>query len=60
MTRRAKIWWVVALLFSVVNLAGAVSAVLQAEPIHAGIHAGLMVLGVYLVWRLAPRRVAEY
>lgn len=60
MTRSARIGWVVAVLFSVVNLGGAAFAAVQAEPIHAGVHAGLLVLGVYLVWRLAPRRAAGY
>jgi hypothetical protein len=60
MTRRAKIWRVVAVLFVVVNLAGGVYAALRGEVLHAGIHAALMLLGQYAVWRLTPRRVASY
>lgn len=60
MTRRSKVWWVVAVVFSLVNLAGAIFAALQGEPVHTGIHGGLLLIGGYLVWRLAPKRVAEY
>jgi hypothetical protein len=60
MTRRSKVWLVVALLFTLVNLVGAVMAALQGELLHGGTHAGLALLGAYLVWRLAPRRVASY
>lgn len=60
MTRRSRIWFVVAVLFSLVNMGGAVFAALKGEPVHTGIHAGLLLIGGYLVWRLAPKRVAEY
>ncbi len=61
MLRSAKFWWVVAVLFTLINLGGGVfAAAFQGEPMHAGVHAGLTVLGLYLVWRLAPRRVATY
>lgn len=58
MTRRSRIWLVVAALFSVVNLAGGVVAAAQAEPIHASVHAALALLGAFLVWRLLPSRPA--
>ena len=58
MTRRAKIWRVVAVLFLVGNLAGGVVAALDGELLHTGVHAGLLLLGAYLVWRLAPRHRA--
>lgn len=60
MTRRSKVWLAVAVLFIVVNLIGAVMAALQGELLHTGIHAGLVLLGEYFVWRLAQRRVAHY
>jgi len=60
MTRRSKVWLVVAVLFTVVNAAGGVMAVLRGELLHAGMHAGLVLLGEYFVWRLAPRRIASY
>lgn len=59
MTRRSKVWLVVAVLFISVNLAGAGIAAVQGELLHTGVHAGLLLLGAYLVWRLAPRRYAR-
>jgi hypothetical protein len=57
-TRRSKVWLVVAVLFVVVNLGGGVFAAAQGELLHAGTHAGLLLLGVYAVGRLARRRPA--
>ena len=56
MTRRSKVWLVVAVLFTFVNLGGAVIAAVRGELLHTGMHVGLLLLGAYLVWRLAPRR----
>jgi hypothetical protein len=47
-------------LFSVINLLGAGMALAQWELLHAGLHVGLLLLGAYFVWRLAPDRVASY
>ena len=58
MTRRAKVWLVVALLFLVGNLAGAVVAAAAGEMHHAGVHVGLALLGAYLAWRVTRGRVA--
>ena len=55
MTRRAKVWLVLAVLFIVVNLAGGVFAAARGELLHTGLHAGL----AYLMWRLALRRDAS-
>lgn len=61
MTRRsAKLWWVAAILFALVNLAGEVWAAVHFELAHACIHGLLLLFGIYLVWRLAPRRTAAY
>src|SRR5215207_7625521 len=60
MTRRAKIWWVVAVLFTILNVVGAGYAAVQGGLLHAGVHGGLAYLGAYLIWRLSPRRVANY
>ena len=60
MTRRAKIWLAVAVLFTVINVLGGVFAALQGELAHTGIHVALALLGEYVVWRLWPRRVASY
>jgi hypothetical protein len=49
---------VVAVLFILANLAGAVVAAAQGELLHSGFHTGLLLLTVYLVRRLAPRRLA--
>jgi hypothetical protein len=56
MTRRSKIWLVVAVLFGIANLAGAGFAAAQGEVHHAATHIGLALLGAYAVWWLAPRR----
>lgn len=58
MTRRSKVWLVVAVLFLVVNLVGAGVAAADGEWLHAGIHAGLLLPGAYLVRWLARRRYA--
>lgn len=55
MTRRSKIWRVVAALFTVGNLGGAAYAAVLGEGLHTGAHIALMLLGAYVVWRLAPR-----
>jgi hypothetical protein len=59
MTRRSRIWLVVAALFSLINVAGAVFAAARREWLHAGTHIGLALLGAYAVWWLAPSRTAR-
>ncbi len=56
MTRRSKVWLVVAVLFTFLNFVGGVFAAARGELLHTGIHAGLLLLGAYLVRRLASRR----
>jgi hypothetical protein len=58
MTRRAKIGLVMAVLFLLVNLGGAAFAAIGGELLHTGIHAGLLLLGVGLVWWLTSRHDA--
>lgn len=60
MTRSFNGWWVVAVLFSVVNLAGAVFSAVQEEQLHTDLHVALLLIGAYFVWRLAPRRVGSH
>lgn len=55
MTRRAKIWRVIAALFVVVNVGGAGVALLSGEPLHAAAHIAVIVVA-YPVWRLVTRR----
>ena len=56
MTRqRAKLWFVVASLFTLANVAGAGMAAVAGEVLHTAAHVGLVLLGAYFVWRLAPR-----
>jgi hypothetical protein len=60
MNRRSRIWPVLAVLFTLVNAAGAVFAADRREVLHTGVHAALTVLGAWLVWLLvrgpgAPR-----
>ena len=60
MTRRSKIWLVVALLFMALNLLAAGFALAGWELHHAGIHVALVLPAAFLAWRLAPKRVASY
>ena len=56
MTRqRAKLWFIVASLFTLVNLGGAGVAAVAGEGLHTAAHVVLGLLGAYFVWRLAPR-----
>ena len=54
MSARSKGLWVAAVLFTVVNLAGAVMAAWEGEALHAALHVALACLGAYGVQRLAP------
>ena len=58
--RRTRIWWLVAVLFTLVNMGGAVVAALNGEVLHADVHGALTFVGAYFVWRLSSRRVADY
>lgn len=58
MTRR-KVWLGAAVLFCLVNLAGAVMAAAAGELLHAEIHAGLLLLGAYYVRRIRLPGAAE-
>ncbi len=55
MFRNTRAWLVVASLFTLINAVGAGYAAAEGEGLHASSHAGLMLLGTYLVWRLATR-----
>ena len=59
MTRRAKIWLAVDVLFTLGNVAGGVYAGLLGEVLHAGVHAGLALIGALLAWPLLARREGE-
>jgi hypothetical protein len=59
MTRRARIWRIVAALFTIINLVGAGFAVAAGEWPHTGVHVVLAVLGGYWMSRLAAGRVEE-
>ena len=56
MDRRSKRWMAAALLFLLVNVAGAAYAAMQGEIRHAGLHIVLLLPGLYLVRRLAANR----
>ncbi len=51
MSRRSKIWLVLAVLFTIANFGGGVFAAMEGEPVHAGGHAALLLLGAYLTLR---------
>jgi hypothetical protein len=56
MTRqRARLWFVVASLFTLANIGGAAMAAVGAEVLHMAAHIGLVLLGAYFVLRLGPR-----
>jgi hypothetical protein len=56
MTRqRAKLWFVAASLFTLINLGGAGMAAVGGGVLHTAAHVALVLLGAYFVWRLAPR-----
>lgn len=52
---RGRIWLVVAVLFSMVNLVAAGMAASQTQWVHAGIHVALSLLGFVVVWRMVMR-----
>ncbi len=54
MSARSKGFWVAAVIFAAVNLAGAVLAAWEGEALHAALHVALACLGAYGVQRLAP------
>ena len=53
--QRAKRWLAAASLFTLINLGGAGMAAVAGEVLHTAAHVGLLILGEYFVWRLAPR-----
>ena len=60
MARRPTVWLVIAVLFTVLNLA---LAALAAAHVHThwhqlAVHGGLLLVGVWWVWRLTSRRAA--
>ena len=60
MTRRThNVWLVVATLFTLANVAGAVAAGIAHESLHAGSHVLLAIFGGWLALRLSPWRSAR-
>lgn len=57
MSRRSRIWLVVAALFTLINLVGTGMAAVSGEVLHTFVHAVLVLPGAFLVWRLLPRRM---
>ncbi|MCR4341543.1 MAG: hypothetical protein NUW01_16820 [Gemmatimonadaceae bacterium] len=55
MTRRTKLWLYGSLLFALLNAGGAVFAAAFGEVAHAGGHVVLLLLGLYVARRVAPR-----
>ena len=52
MARRSTVWKVVAGLFTLINVLGAAWAGAGGEPMHAGVHVVLTLLGAYWIWWL--------
>jgi hypothetical protein len=55
MTLRSRIWLAAAALFIFINMAGAVMAAAEGELLHAGVHVGLLLVGVYYAGRIWRR-----
>ena len=53
MTLTPRFWRIAAVIFSVINVAGAGYAAAEGEPLHAAVHVALLI-GTYVVWRRAP------
>jgi hypothetical protein len=58
MTTRSKLGLAFAVVFFLVNLGGAIYAIGVGEGMHAALHVALLVPGVWLLRRFAPRRAA--
>ena len=52
MIRRSMVWRIVAVLFTLVNLGGAVIAAVAGEGLHTALHVVLLLAGAYWVWRV--------
>jgi hypothetical protein len=60
MTRRAKLWLYGSLLFALLNAGGALFAARLGQDSHAAGHLVLLLLGVYVAWRVRrPRPGSE-
>ena len=55
MIRRSRRWFLVSVLFALINLGGGVLAVVQGEGLHAVVHLVLLLVGVAWMWRLTQR-----
>jgi len=58
-SRGRTIWFILAVLFTIGNVAGGVLAARNGEFAHAGVHALLAWAGSKIGWRLMPGRVAR-
>lgn len=58
MTRRSRIWLVVAVLFTLINAFGAVPAFVAGELLHTGAHVVLAFVGAYYVRRIWHREMS--
>lgn len=60
MTTRSWIWFIVAVLFTLLNVAAVWYAGMLGEMVHAGGHVVLAFGGAFVARHLAPRRVAVH
>lgn len=58
LTRRARGWLIASVIFAAVNVAGAVLAAIQLEPMHAATHVVFALLGAFVAWRILGSREA--
>ena len=53
MKKRSRRWQLAALAYGVINVGGAIIAIVQGEPMHAGAHGALLLIGP-LLWQFLP------
>lgn len=56
MSRLSVVWLVLAALFTLVNVGGALMPAVWREPMHFALHVVLAIVGAYVTWLLERRR----
>ena len=55
MNRRSKLWRVIGVLFTLINVVGGGYAAVLGEWPHAAVHLALLLVGAAVMWRLSPQ-----
>lgn len=56
MSRKSRVGFVIATVFTIVNVGGTAFAAIGGELPHAALHVALTILGAFVMWWLAPGR----